>query len=619
MTGIIGIVDSFKINSNFWHKMIQKTTYDSKYKIDKFQHNNFALARTYLGIINPSIQPIFNENKTLCLMMTGEVFNDDSENNAEYCMNLYEKEGIKALYSLNGAFTLAILNLEEEQLTIINDRYGLRPLYYRVVGSKFLFASEVKTLLQDETHPLALDASAIADFFTFGFVLGDKTFFNEIKMLPPASVLTWKKGKIGIEKYWSCKYKEEPSHENLEYYTDRLAILLKQAVKRRMKGKHKIGVSLSGGLDSRLILSSINKKDYPVSTITFTFPNMDNTPRIAQKLSKTFGTNHTQLEISKDFLISYAEKVVFLTDGLLNLRNFHSISILDEICTSADVLLDGWECETNFKGKYLLLEWISAKNDKELSKAIYKTIAITTEGERNKLFSTEWRAKVKGLASQSVQKEVKKSKNTLCGNKGTEFIFRNTERTYLNRTFVYRRSRYIDRKPFLDNDLIDFALTIPIERRYKQRVYNQLAKKLVPSEAQIPDNHCKAFINPILTIIYRLKNKFFKSKGSYPPYGDWIKTNPKLKQYIEHILLDKRTLKRPYFDPNYIKQMLEEHMNQKKDHSRLIFTLLTFELWHRLFVDKRLNLHIYPESQIQIGVEQTEIGIDPVSENPIIQ
>jgi len=429
-------------------------------------------------------------------------------------------------------------------------------------------------------------------------------------MLPPASVLTWQKGSTRLEKYWDYKYNEDPSDEPLDYYTDRLAFLLKQAVERRMKGKHKFGVSLSGGLDSRLVLSSISKKNYPISTITFMFKNMDHTPDITQELGKIFGTNHLELEIPVDFLITNAEKAVFLTDGLLNLQNFHSIGILDEISASADVLLDGWECETNFKGKYLFPRWINAKTDGELTKLLYKAIAITTEDERKQLFSTEWCTRVKGLAFQSVQKEVKKSKNKLYGNKGTEVIFRNIERTYLNRTFVYRRSRYIDRKPFLDNDLIDFALTIPIETRYKQQVYNALAKKIVPSEAQIPDNHHKIFTNSILKIIHRLKNRFLTSKGSYPPYGEWIKTNSKLKQYIKNVLLDEKTLSRPYFDPKYIKQMVEEHLNQKKDHSKLIFTLLTFELWHRLFIDERLHLRIHPESQIQIGVEEIE---EPIS------
>jgi asparagine synthase (glutamine-hydrolysing) len=134
MTGIVGIADKCGIDLDIWSSMIQEVTYDPKYRLDKFQHDNFALGRTYLGIINQEIQPIFNKNKTLCLMMIGEIFNTNSENNVEYCMDLYEKEGIERLYSLNGAFTLAILNLEKGQLTIINDRYGLRPLYYRIVG-----------------------------------------------------------------------------------------------------------------------------------------------------------------------------------------------------------------------------------------------------------------------------------------------------------------------------------------------------------------------------------------------------------------------------------------------------------------------------------------------------
>jgi asparagine synthase (glutamine-hydrolysing) len=584
MTGIIGIVDKHSIDLNLWNEMIQKITYDPKYRIDEFQKDNFGLARTHLGII-PSSQPIFNEDKTLCFMIEGEVFNTKSEDDLKYCMNLYEQGGIDALYSLNGAFNLVILNLEKETCTIVNDRYGLRPLHYYVADDKLLFASEVKALINAETQPLTLDERAFADFFTFGFVVGNKTFFNEIRLLPPASILIWDKGKTAIRKYWDCKYKEESSCESIDYYVERLEVLLKQAVERRMKGKHKFGVSLSGGLDSRIILSSIDKKHYPISTITFAFPDIDNTPRITKEIAKVFGTNHVQLQISKDFLEEYAEKAVFLTDGLLNLGTFHSISILDDIANSADVVLDGWECETNFKGKYLLPQWISARNDDELCKAIYKRIQVIGEDERSQLLSPEWQDKVKNLASQSIQKEIKKSENKLFGNKGTEFVFRNTERTYLNRTFVYRRSRYIDRKPYLDNDLVDFALTIPMELRRKRRVYDQLIKKIVPAKAQIRDDHYKAFTNPILTFFFKIINKLFSLGNDYPQYGDWIRTNSKLENYVRRILLDKKTSSRPYFNPLYVEQMLNEHINQKRDHTKLILTLLTFELWHRQFFD----------------------------------
>jgi len=584
MVGIFGIVNSCKIDSNLWKHMIQKMTYDSTCKIDKWCHNNFAIGRTYLDVINPTFQPVFNKNKTLCLIMDGEVFNTKSDNNAEYCLNQYEKQGEKAIYALNGAFTLAILNLEKEILTIANDRYCLRPLYYCITGEKLLFASEVKALPYDETFKLTLNDAAIADFLTFGYMLGDKTFFKEIKMLPPASILTWREGRIEITRYWKYKYEEKSSHKSLDYYTDRLATLLRQAVERRMKGNYKFGVSLSGGMDSRLILSAIDKKHYPIATITFTFSNMDDTPQITQQLAEIFGTVHTQLKIPKDFLTKYAEKAVYITDGLLNLHTFHSISILDGFRASADIVLDGWECETNFKGKYLLPGFVSAKNDDELSEAIYKKFEVISEDERRQLLSSEWYARLKGLAFQSVQQEVQKSENRLYGNKGTEVVFQNHQRTYLNRTFVYRRTRYVDRKPFRDNDLIDFALTIPLELRLKKRVYKRLIKKIVPSEAQIRDNHRTIFANPILNKLYRLKNKFF-GISDYPRYGNWIKTNPKLKRYVENILLDEKTLARPYFNRDYIKQMLEEHMNGKKDHTFLIFTLLTFELWNRLFVD----------------------------------
>lgn len=613
MPGIICIVGCKR--DELLDSMCKTIMYEDWNKVNKYCHDNFCIGRVHLGILNPEPQPIFNEDETLCIFMDGEIFDYDQDkerlkqkkhefhvnNDPEFCLHLYEEHGEKFVEKLNGSFVISILDTKNNKLLIANDRFGLRPLYYAQADDKLLFASEVKAILKDETFKREINDDAVAEFFTFGQLLGSKTFFKGIDVLLPASIFTWTDGKISIRQYWDFEYAETAQNYSEEYYVEELIKLFKKAVERRLKGRHRLGLFLSGGADSRAVLAAIDRK-YPVTAINFTFSGMDNTPDIVKNVAKIKGTDLRQFNIESDIFIEFAKKGVYLTDGMVPVLHIHELSLLDEFKDCADVILNGWEPETTFKGKFVDKRILSVKNDEELYKLLYDKYAVIDDKTVSSLFSEGYDCKVHEVSFQNLKKEIEKIKNTHPANKNDIFVFLNRELRSMQLGAVYKRIKFEDREPFRDNDLIDFALKIPLELRYKQHLYYKFLMKLSPELFNVEISPANSKINSCLYKVYSLKKAAtrkiidivkIKSRGlikvpvkdDYPDYGEWIRENKKLKMQVEDILLDERTLSRRYFNRDFIIRMVKDHMIYKKDYTQAIFILLTFELWYRMFIE----------------------------------
>lgn len=613
MPGLVCVIGRDKYD--LLDRMCSAITYEDYYKINKYCSGDFFVGRVHTGILNPEPQPIYNEDKTICIFMDGEIFDYERDkemlkqkkhtfhvnNDPEFCLHLYEEYGEKFVEKLNGSFVIVILDKKNNKLLVVNDRFGLRPLYYSQNNSGLVIASEVKAILKDETFNKEINDDAIAEFFTFGQLLGSKTFFQGIEVLPPASILTWMDGKISIKPYWEFEYTETAQNYPEEYYIEELTKLFKKAVERRMKGKHSLGLFLSGGADSRAVLAAIDNKD-SITAINFTFPGMDSTPDIVKKIVNIKGTDLVQFDIQSNVFMDYAKKSVYFTDGMCPLLHFHEISLLDEFKNCCDVILNGWEPETTFKGKFMDKKILSVKNDEELCKVLYDKYTAVNDEIASNLFSVEYYSKINEAAFQNLKKEIDKIKNTHPANKSDVFVFLNRQLRSMQLGAVYKRIKIEDREPFRDNDLIDFALRIPPELRFKQHLYYKFLKKLSPELFNIEISPTNSKINHPLYKLFSLKKAAMKKlidimriksrglikikfKSDYPDYGEWIRQDKKLKMQVEEILLDERTLSRRYFNRDCIIRMVKDHMDYKKDYTNAIFILLTFELWYRMFIE----------------------------------
>lgn len=636
MPGIVAVIDN-KCNRHLINSMTRAIAHEKWHKTDLYLKPPLALARVHLGISNPEPQPIFCEDESVLIMMYGEVFGYEEEkkrlesnghifkfdNDPEFCLHLYEEYGDGFVQKLNGCFIVVIYDAKHERILIANDRHGLLPFYYTQIDDKHIFASEVKAILKDETFNKEIDHETVADFFAFGRIFGDKTFFKRIKAVAPATIITWSRGKISKKRYWDFKFEEKlDPHLTEAYYVNKLASLFKKAVERTTKEKHRFGVFLSGGLDSRTTVGAIDKKYYPINTFTYGIRGGDEAS-IAKKVAEKLGTKHEFIEERGDYLVSFAQKGVYLTDGMLNCAHFHWISFLPTVRKHVDVMFHGTGLDiligtylsrtvfTHFfgGGSGLLLEsQMSKAEENSFSDLLFSLFnSLVPEEMMPLFFSDTYYQKIRKYPRQSFERHLSMVKEKDPVNKTDSFLLRSIARYYLSRVILRNYSE--DRVPSLDNDFFEFALRLPRKFRFgRQEFYFKFLAKLAPELAKIP--YQRTGVAPTMPILahrigflakasylfltreLRVKTHGFISlpeKFGYLDLGEWIKQNESLRQFFESILLDKKTLTRGYFNPDFVTQMVRDHINGKKNWGTQLCALLTFELWNRLFIDESIE------------------------------
>ena len=327
MPGLLGLISDDVRDKQLLDRMVNSITHEQWYKVDRYISPPFNIARVHLGIFNPEPQPVFNEDRTLCIFMDGKVYGYDeekkqlegkhhfaSDNDPEFCLHLYEELGVESFRRLNGNFVLLICDLREKKAILANDRNCLRNVYYAAHDGALLFAPEAKAILQDGTFKRELDVEALAMSLAYGEFWDDRTLFQQMHFLPPASILTYSKGQLSRTRYWDLCY--QPDYGLSEAaVVEQLVEATRRAVAIRMKDRLRYGMSLSGGLDSRVVLAAIEPQKRR-GVITYTYGPLDcDEVRIAEKVAKKCGTAHRSIEITPELIIQNAEQEVWLSDG----------------------------------------------------------------------------------------------------------------------------------------------------------------------------------------------------------------------------------------------------------------------------------------------------------------
>lgn len=618
MPGIIGIIPS-NLDNELSEHMISSIRHEEWYRIDKYLDSFFCIARVHLGIFNPEPQPIFNEDKSLCIFMDGKIYDYNKEylklkakghkfnilNDPEFCLHLYEEYGEDFVKKLNGSFVIAICDLKVEKLLLVNDRYGLRPHYYAVNNDKLLFAPEVKAILQDKDFKKELNDETVADFFAFGEILGNKTFFKEIEVLPPASILTYEKGEISIKQYWNFNY--EPDYSKTEdEFVDELVITFKKAVAIRMKDNNHCGVSLSGGLDSRSVVAAIEKNKRK-DVLAFTFGPLDcDEVKIAKKVADITGLMHKIIEITPEIIIDNSENEILYSDGM----DYVGVSyippthkVVKDI--NIDVVFDGVAFDLTLGGSYLTEEIVNIKNKDELLRILYAKQRFFSKIEFSKLFVDEYYNKIRHYPLLCFEKEFNAVNGTHPGNCCDHFFLQNHVRRWTIGGHILIRTCIENSVPTYDNNLVDIILNIPPELRLNHRIYRKFLKNLSPELSRIV--YDKTMIRADAPLILwkaramylRIENKikrlvwkiskgkiFIPKKRSYVEFNDWLRTNETWKRFFKDLLLDKNAMSKKYLNQEYIKTLIREHEEGKTNNSQKILYLASFELFLELFMNK---------------------------------
>src|SRR4030042_3098844 len=266
MAGLVGYIGKRIADEdpNLINSMIHSIKYVDTDIIDKWGDSYLTIARVHHGVVNAEKQPIYNEDKSLLIFMDGEVYGyedekqfllkkdhrfNNRENDAEFCLHLYEELGRDSFVKLNGSFLILIYDLRSGDLIIVNDRFSSYTVFYNIRNDgSLIFGTQLAPLILDLEMNRMLDINTILEFFTFQRVLSTHTFFKNINVIGPATILERKDQVIKLTTYWEGNYITTNYGE--QYYAEKIADSLVRSVERQTHGNHRFGLLLSGGLDS---------------------------------------------------------------------------------------------------------------------------------------------------------------------------------------------------------------------------------------------------------------------------------------------------------------------------------------------------------------------------------
>ncbi|MGD9157954.1 MAG: asparagine synthase (glutamine-hydrolyzing) [Desulfobacteraceae bacterium] len=294
MCGIAGIID---YNSNEDHipvlrRMLGIIRHRGPDSFGIYNDRGTYLASTRLSIIdlNTGDQPIHNEDKTVWVVLNGEIFNYPELRNelqdkghkfytttdTEVLVHLYEEYGCDFLNMLNGQYAFAIWDHKKEQLLLGRDRVGIHPLFYNCTNQRIVFGSEIKAIFMDNRINRSLNTQTLSDIFTCWTPVSPDTVFKDVYQLPPAHYAVFSRHGIDIKRYWDFSFDEEfTSDKTLDESVEELNVLLKDAIRIRLRADVPVGAYLSGGLDSTFITSLV-KKHFNNQLKTFSVSFSDN-------------------------------------------------------------------------------------------------------------------------------------------------------------------------------------------------------------------------------------------------------------------------------------------------------------------------------------------------------
>ncbi|BFN36437.1 asparagine synthase (glutamine-hydrolyzing) [Fidelibacter multiformis] len=342
MCGILGTVEAGGTSPKRFQQMLDLIRHRGPDAESTYRHGNVTLGHRRLAIIDLKTgdQPIFNEDHSIAVIYNGEIYNYKeireelkalghhfcTESDTEILVHGYESWGTDFFHRLNGIFAFAILDQRQDSLILVRDHFGIKPLHYTHQNGLFAFASEQKPLLLHPSTPRELNLQSLHTHLNLRYTQNDQTLFQGIYRLPPAHYLVYRNKQINIHKYW------ELTPEIRDDMTENEAVAhlheyLRQAVKRQLISDVPLGVYLSGGMDSSVIVQKMSELGVPdIKTFTLGFNEPTDEFPDAERVARHFNTDHHTLSLSMEPLKMFPEVLWHAEEPKINLLQGFNMS-----------------------------------------------------------------------------------------------------------------------------------------------------------------------------------------------------------------------------------------------------------------------------------------------------
>jgi asparagine synthase (glutamine-hydrolysing) len=615
MPGICGIASSKPVDfTGELNEMILRMMHHPWYREERYLDDPcIALGRASLGIVNTAEQPAYNEDRSLVAIMDGEVYDYaklrralaaeghvfQGDGQAELLLHGFERGGKDFFRELNGTFAAAIWDRGRQRLILVNDRFGMKPLYYAELPKRFSFASEIKALLVDPQVSRRINARGLAQFFTFSHLLEEDTLLEGARLLPAAAYLTYdlREERVALERYWSFETKRPRDGQNEATILDGIDEAFKRAVDRRTEGTKNLGLSLSGGLDSRTILAAVDPA-CPLSAISMGVPgSIDH--RAAEQMARLAQRPHHRYMLDTKFLSRFEEymrDMVHLTDGqyLSQCIVMPTLPVYREV--GIEVLLRGHAGEWMHMDKAYnyslngdafalrdeagLEDWLFGRLRNHMMEDVNgPLLAPALQGDFDALARDSLRSALRGSAG--IEPPVHRVWHLFL----TQRVRRETALS-----MVKFGSLMETRLPYVDNDLMDVLMAAPPEMKMGDRIQAYILRRRMPAFLDVVNANTGARLGAgrMARFIAKVKLKVFAKLGvrGYQPYerlGRWLRAD--LRPLVERLLLSQRCLDRGIFNPSTLKAVVRDHCSGQKNHTYLLMAMMIFEMGQREFID----------------------------------
>ncbi|HEY2628656.1 MAG TPA: asparagine synthase (glutamine-hydrolyzing) [Usitatibacter sp.] len=570
------------------------------------------LGHRRLAIIDPvgGKQPMCDEDSGLALTFNGEIYNFrelrreletcgyrfSADSDTEVLLRAYQQWGANVVDHLRGMFAFAIWDARAEKLFMARDRFGEKPLFIAMDGGSFYFASEIKALLQLPRSRPGVDLSAVWDFLAYRYVPGPKTLFEGIRKLAPGTSATWEKGKFTERRYWNAPDRDARAGAHRGEPVETFLGRLDEAVNLQMVSDVPFGAFLSGGLDSSAIVALMTRHNSNVRTFSVGFGD-DGYSELAYAgvVAKHFGTRHHELVVNYEDIIENLPMLVGYRDAPVSEPSDIPIYLLAKESSrtvkmvltgeGSDEILGGYPkhiYERFAQGYQLLPGYVRNRLIAPLTQSLPYEFRRAKTAISN-LNIEDWRERYVrwfGALDHAGRERLTVLRGDSPGASGAPPFDASPDSSTLRRMLYFDQTSWLpdnllergdrmtmaasieSRVPFLDHELAGYVSSLPDNCRVNgmktKWILREAVRSLIPRA--ILDRPKVGFRVPV--------NKWFQGP---------------LKGYVHEHLRGSGSRTRSYYDTRVLDRMIDDHVDGRQNHEKLLWALLNLEIWHRQY------------------------------------
>tara|TARA_B110000438_G_scaffold300222_1_gene352104 strand:- start:4259 stop:6133 length:1875 start_codon:yes stop_codon:yes gene_type:complete len=583
---------------------------------------NIGLGHRRLSIIDLSPaghQPMISSDHRFALTYNGEIYNFRelrteleakgywfrSQTDSEVVLYSLAEWGTDALLKFNGMFALALWDRKEKRLLLARDRYGIKPLYYFQDSNTFVFGSEQKAILEQPSFDRKINKKALLEYFTFQNIFTDQTLLEGISLLPAGHYgtvdLSTKESKLTLNQYWDYYFREPEQSASKQEYLEELDRLFKQAVNRQLVSDVELGSYLSGGMDSGSI-TAIAAKSFPyLKTFTCGF-DLSSASGIelafdertkAEAMSARFKTEHYEMVLKAGDMERCLPKLAHHLEEPRVGQSYPNFYVAQLASKFVKVVLSGAGGDELFGGyPWRYYRGATAKNFEQYVDEYYLYWQrLIPNSAISNVFAPIW-GDVKDVWTRDIFESVfSNHSNSL--EKPEDFINHSLyfeAKTFLHGLFVVEDKLSMahsleTRVPFMDNDLVDFAMQCPVELKLNNLgEVNRLNENEVGRKANQyfqKTNDGKQILRDMMSRYIPTDITEAKKQGFSSPDASWFKGES--IEFVRSKLLDENAPIFNYLDAGETRALVNEHLSGQQNRRLLIWSLISVNEFLKAF------------------------------------